>query len=103
MFITSVIEDVIVLCVLGEVGTVWKELEKSSWNSSDMFYHVFFFFFVSMKRAASPYLVEVVTEAVSISDTGEIVTEIPLQNFKRPKIEEEVCLDDGYVVRLCIG
>ncbi|XP_005103501.1 GA-binding protein alpha chain isoform X1 [Aplysia californica] len=53
-----------------------------------------------MKRAASPALMEVVAEAVDPSETEvitEIVTEIPMQDIKRQRTEEEVCLDDGIV------
>lgn len=53
-----------------------------------------------MKRAASPGLMEVVAEAVDPSETEvitEIVTEIPVQDIKRQRTEEEVCLDDGLV------
>ncbi|CAG5131697.1 unnamed protein product [Candidula unifasciata] len=57
-----------------------------------------------MKRAASPVLMEVVTEAVSPGDVDvitEIVTELPMQSIKRQKTEEEeeeeICLDDGII------
>uniref|UniRef100_A0A2C9K9G3 PNT domain-containing protein n=1 Tax=Biomphalaria glabrata TaxID=6526 RepID=A0A2C9K9G3_BIOGL len=53
-----------------------------------------------MKRAASPALMEVVAEGSHPSEAEvitEIVTEIPVQDIKRQKTEEEVCLDDGIV------
>ncbi|BFZ13652.1 hypothetical protein BsWGS_16691 [Bradybaena similaris] len=50
-----------------------------------------------MKRAASPAFVEVVADAMNTIDgdyVTEIITELPVQNIKRQKIEE-ICLDDG--------
>lgn len=50
-----------------------------------------------MKRAVSPAFVEVVADAMNTIDGDyitEIITELPVQNIKRQKIEE-ICLDDG--------